>query len=109
MEMLFLAIALGFMIWIIILLLPSRPYSTQESLEIHSAESMDVSEVTTLIPARNEESTIVKSLSALKEHEPKLKIILVDDQSIDNTFELVSSTEFENLIIIKKRRNPNEY
>ena len=107
MEALFLVIALGLLIWIIILLLPSRPYSTRESLETHSAESVSLPEVTALIPARNEASTIVKSLSALKDHDPKLKIILIDDQSIDNTVELASSTEIENLIILSGTQLPS--
>ena len=107
METFFLVIALGLLIWIIILLLPSRPYSTRESLETHSAESVSLPEVTVLIPVRNEASTIVKSLSALKDHDPKLKIILIDDQSIDNTVELASSTEIENLIILSGTQLPS--
>ena len=107
METLSLAIVLGLLIWIIILLLPSRPYSTRESLETHSAESVSLPEVTVLIPVRNEASTIVKSLSALKDHDPKLKIILIDDQSIDNTVELASSTEIENLIILSGTQLPS--
>ena len=107
MEALFLVIVLGLLIWIIILLLPSRPYSTRESLETHSAESVSLPEVTALIPARNEASTIVKSLSALKDHDPKLKIILIDDQSVDNTIELASSTEIENLIILSGTQLPS--
>tara|TARA_B100000586_G_scaffold219952_1_gene166957 strand:- start:4548 stop:5672 length:1125 start_codon:yes stop_codon:yes gene_type:complete len=107
METFFLVIVLGLLIWIIILLLPSRPYSTRESLETHSAESVSLPEVTVLIPVRNEASTIVKSLSALKDHDPKLKIILIDDQSIDNTVELASSTEIENLIILSGTQLPS--
>ena len=100
MEILFLAVVLGLLIWITIFLLPSRPYSTRESLEINSVKPVNLSEVTVLIPARNEASTIINSLSALKNHEPKLKIVLVDDQSVDNTFELANSTELENLMIL---------
>ena len=107
METFFLVIVLGLLIWIIILLLPSRPYSTRESLETHSAESVSLPEVTVLIPVRNEASTIVKSLSALKDHDPKLKIILIDDQSIDNTVELASSTKIENLIILSGAQLPS--
>jgi len=108
MEILHLAIALGLLIWIIILLLPSHPYSTQESLEIHPNESelVNLAEVTVLIPARNEASTIISSLSALKFHDPKIKIILVDDQSDDNTIELADSIEIENLKILPGRELP---
>ena len=107
MEILYLAIVLGLLIWIVILLLPSRPYSTQESIEIHSKESANLAEVTALIPARNEASTIVRILSALKFHDPKLKIILVDDQSDDNTVELANSTEIENLTILSGSELPS--
>ena len=109
MEILHLAIALGLLIWIIILLLPSRPYSTKESLEIDPNESellVNLAEVTVLIPARNESSTIIKSLSSLKFHDPKIKIILVDDQSDDNTTEVANSIGIENLKILSGRELP---
>tara|TARA_B100001250_G_C19742528_1_gene763716 strand:+ start:243 stop:1361 length:1119 start_codon:yes stop_codon:yes gene_type:complete len=109
MEIFYLAIVLGLLIWIIILLLPSRPYSTEESLEIHSKKTINLAEVTVLIPARNEASTIVSSLSALKFNDPKLKIILVDDQSDDNTIELANSTEIENLKILHGRKLPPDW
>ena len=107
MEMLFLATVLGLLIWIIILLLPSRPYSTRESLEILPAESVNVPEVTVLIPARNEASTIIKSLSSLKDNDLELRVILIDDQSDDNTVQLASSIEMKNLVILPGTQLPS--
>ena len=107
MEIFYLAIVLGLLIWIIILLLPSRPYSTRESLEILPTESVNVPEVTVLIPARNEASTIIKSLSSLKDNDPELRVILIDDQSDDNTAQLASSIEMKNLVILPGTKLPS--
>ena len=109
MEMLFLATVLGLLIWIIIFLLPSRPYSTRESLETLSTEPVNVPEVTVLIPARNEASTIIKSLSSLKDNDLELRVILIDDQSDDNTAQLASSIEMKNLVILPGTQLPSEW
>ena len=100
MESLFLATVLGLLLWITILLLPSRPYSTRESLEAQPIEQTDLSEVTVLIPARNEATIIIESLLALQKQDPSLKIILVDDQSTDNTVELAYSIRMNNLTVL---------
>lgn len=77
----------GTLIWVSILILPWRPWSTRERLDANVADTTDLSEVTVLIPARNEEEEIGKTLSALKDQSPDLKVILVDDQSTDKTKE----------------------
>ena len=107
MEMLFLATVLGLLIWIIILLLPSRPHSTRESLETLSTDPAKLPEVTVLIPARNEASTIIKSLSSLKDNDLELRVILIDDQSDDNTAQLASSIEMKNLVILPGTQLPS--
>lgn len=95
------AILPGLIIWISILLLPWRPWSTRESLDSQaSVQSRDLSDITVLIPARNEALTIADTLSALKQQGDGLNVILVDDQSTDNTAELAKSTHLEKLKII---------
>jgi hopene-associated glycosyltransferase HpnB len=101
MELTFLAILPGLLIWISILLLPWRPWSTRESLDSQtSLHNRDLSDVTVLIPARNEALTITETLSALKEQGDDLNVILVDDQSTDNTAKLAKSTNLKNLNIV---------
>jgi hopene-associated glycosyltransferase HpnB len=97
----FLAVMPGLLIWLSILLLPWRPWSTRESLDSNEAiETRDLSDITVLIPARNEASNIVDTLFALNEQGSNLNVILVDDQSTDNTTELAKSVNLENLSII---------
>jgi hopene-associated glycosyltransferase HpnB len=100
MELTFLAIMPGLLIWIAILLLPWRPWSTRESLDSQSTENLDLSDVTVLIPARNEAETISQTLSALKKQGTGLNVVLVDDQSTDNTVEQAHSANLDNLKIV---------
>jgi hopene-associated glycosyltransferase HpnB len=101
MELSFLAILPGLLIWLSILLLPWRPWSTRESLDSSaSAQNRDLSDITVLIPARNEALNIVDTLSALKDQGDNLNVILVDDQSTDNTVDLANSVELKNLTIL---------
>ncbi len=66
MELSFLAIMPGLLIWTAILLLPWRPWSTRESLDSQPSENLNLSDVTVLIPARNEALTIKKRFVHLK-------------------------------------------
>lgn len=101
MELTFLAILSGLLIWISILLLPWRPWSTRESLDsAEITEQSDLSDITVLIPARNEADNIVETLTALKKQGENLNVILVDDQSTDKTTELAKSAGIDNLIIV---------
>jgi hopene-associated glycosyltransferase HpnB len=101
MEPPFLAIVSGLLIWISILILPWRPWSTRESLDSRpDTHNYDLSGITVLIPARNEALTITETLSTLKEQGVGLNVILVDDQSTDNTAELAKSVNLDHLTII---------
>ena len=91
----------GFFVWGTILLLPWRPWSTRESLEADADANSDLSPVTVLIPARNEQDTIGYTLTALAKQGHNLSIILVDDQSTDNTVEFAKKQGFQNLTIIE--------
>ncbi len=101
MELTLLAVMPGLLIWLSILLLPWRPWSTRESLDSQSTIlDRDLSDITVLIPARNEALTITETLSALKNQGDNLNVILVDDQSTDNTAKLAKSVNLEQLDII---------
>lgn len=91
----------GAAMWLIILVLPWRPWSTNEVLEAVSNTSQeDLSDITVLVPARNEEEMIKTTLPALLVQGRGLHIILVDDQSTDGTFEVASQLGDENLLVI---------
>jgi hopene-associated glycosyltransferase HpnB len=91
----------GAAIWLIIIVLPWRPWSTGEVLDgVASHSQEDLSDITVLIPARNEEEMIKTTLPALLGQGRGLRIILVDDQSTDCTFEVARQVGGENLRII---------
>jgi hopene-associated glycosyltransferase HpnB len=93
--------AVGAAIWLIILVLPCRPWSTREVLDgVSNLPQEDLSDITVLIPARNEEEMIKTTLPALLEQGKGLHIILIDDQSTDGTFEIARQVGGENLLSI---------
>ena len=88
-------------IWIVVLLLPWRPWLTAEFLDAEpGAPLADLSDITALIPARNEAPTILTTLRALQAQGTGLKIVVVDDCSEDNTARIVRSYAVENLTLI---------
>ena len=101
MSLTLLAILPGLFIWIAILVLPWRPWSTRESLDVETSElHRDLSDITVLIPARNEAENIANTLKALKDQGKGLHVIVIDDQSTDNTQEMAQASELDNLSII---------
>ena len=98
----------GAAIWLTILLLPWRPWSTREVLEASSASAdQDLSDITVLIPARNEADMLQTTLPALNEQGNGLHIIIVDDQSTDGTSEVARGAEGENLLIHPGKSTPS--
>ena len=97
----------GFIIWVCILFLPWRPWSTRESLEATAGSGDDdLSRVTVLIPARNEEKTIARTLLSLAGQGHNHRIILIDDQSTDNTVAEARKLELKNLMILEGQPLP---
>ena len=86
----FLVVA-GSLLWVALILVPWRPWSTRERLE-PGREPANLSDVTVLVPARNEAEVLERTLSALAMQGPGLQVILVDDQSSDDTASLALST-----------------
>ena len=98
----------GAAIWLTILLLPWRPWSTREVLDASSPSAEeDLSDITVLIPARNEAETIKATLPALTAQGRGLNIILIDDQSSDGTGQVARKAVDENLLIIKGKSLPS--
>jgi hopene-associated glycosyltransferase HpnB len=98
---LYYASVISALIWLIILLLPWRPWSVRESLDSNiendnSQNDSNLSDITVLIPARNEALHIASTLEALDKQGTGLNIIVINDQSSDSTAEIVNS--FQNTI-----------
>lgn len=92
----------GLFVWVLILGLPWRPWSIRESLDanVDTPNKVDLSQITVLIPARNESEVIAETLASLKTQGESLKIILIDDQSDDNTTDIARQVDLRNLNII---------
>jgi hopene-associated glycosyltransferase HpnB len=95
------------LIWVATLVQPWLPWTTRESLDAQDPDSTtDLSQLTVLIPARNEADTIETTLRALTYQGPGLNIILIDDQSDDGTAEIVQGLGLPNLKIIQGQELP---
>lgn len=97
----------GTLIWLTILLLPWRPWRVREVLEATPTSSgVELSDVTVLIPARNEADTIATVLQALNSQGHGLKTVLVDDQSTDATVATARAAATHDLLVITGRALP---
>ncbi len=78
---------ISLLIWIVILVLPWRPWGTKEHFD-HLGPESDIKEgmLTVLIPARNEEKMLRHSLPSILGQSPNVKVVVVDDCSTDNTY-----------------------
>jgi len=81
-------VLLSLFAWLVILLLPWGPWQVREALEREVSvidNQPDLSEITVVIPARNEAAVIQGTLACLKEQGNGLQVVLVDDCSTDGT------------------------
>lgn len=99
---------LGASLWFIILLLPWQPWSTREFLNGEPFDrNEDLGDITVLIPARNEAKFIQATLAGIKAQGKNVKVILVDDQSEDETAALAGKMFDSSLRIISGRPLPD--
>ena len=92
-------------IWVAILLLPWRPWGTGERLSALDATRPQIlSDVTVLIPARNESACIEETLLAVATQGNIDRIVLVDDESQDGTGDLARRLGLHNLQVIGGKR-----
>lgn len=86
MSVIAIAVWTGLMLWVVVLLLPWRPWAMRERLEpAERDDERDLSHITAVIPARNEAATIARTVSALRAQGTGLRILVVDDESDDDT------------------------
>lgn len=97
------------LLWAVILLLPWRPWDTRERLvaQVGAADgAADLSDVVALIPARNEAERIADTLTSLRAQGRELRIVVVDDESEDNTSALVEAFEGAEVTLVRGRPLP---
>ena len=70
----------AFVAWFGLLLLPWRSYSTRERLAAMPDSNADLSDITVLIPARNEAEHIGATLAAVRRQRHGLRMLVVDDR-----------------------------
>ncbi len=101
---------IGALIWLTILLLPWRPWDTREVLDSTSSPPYpELSDITVLIPARNEAHVIPTTLSSLRTQGQGLAIILVDDRSTDETVAVAKASGMENLHVVSGESLPEHW
>lgn len=91
------SVALSTLIWAIILILPWRPWGVREQLNSFSPthDQRELPSITVLIPARNEAEHITETINSLKQQGHGVRIIVIDDQSTDNTAYLAQQAGVE--------------
>jgi len=100
-------IILGSLAWPCILLFPWEPGSTRERLDSDNASpEPDLSDVTVLIPARDEAESIRGTLAALEQQGQNLAVIVIDDQSSDGTADLAKKNFGGNLRVLHGKELP---
>lgn len=98
------------LIWLAILLLPWQPWRNGQVLERTTPKNKtetDLSQVTVVIPARDEAAVITETLGALVSQGEALKVILVNDRSSDGTVEAARLVPGLNLRIIQGEPLPS--
>ncbi len=97
----------GFAAWLVLLLLPWQPWRTREVLDsVPTSAKRDLSILTILVPARNEENVIETTLAGLKAQGEGFKVVLVDDCSSDNTLKRARNMGMPGLKILKGTPTP---
>jgi hopene-associated glycosyltransferase HpnB len=101
-------VALSALLWVGFALLPWRPWSNQEVLDVVEGVNRNITlnEITVLIPARNEVEVIQHALQSVIEQGPGLKIILIDDGSEDATVEKARQMRISELRVIRSAPLP---
>ena len=85
MTLLFVGSALALAAWLCVLVLPYQPHRVRERLEADADSSDDLGSVTAIIPARDEAELIGRTIAALGSQGRGLAVVVVDDQSSDDT------------------------
>ena len=77
--------ALALLAWLCVLVAPHQPHRVREQLEADPEGSADLGSVTVVVPARDEAALIGRTIAALAKQGSGLEVVVVDDQSSDDT------------------------
>ena len=96
-------VVLSALSWAGFALLPWRPWSNREIVDAMDEDGDDeiLSDITVLIPARNEAEVIQQTLQSVIQQGRGLTVVLIDDGSEDATVEKARQTNNTNLRIIE--------
>jgi len=95
------------LLWFAILLLSWRAWNTREKIDANPRPgAADLSDISVLIPARNEAGHILDTLNALARQGGGLKAIVIDDCSSDRTADAARQAALENLTVIHGKPRP---
>jgi len=95
-------------LWLIILVLPWRPWMTKERWDAsNSSEDEDLSDITILIPARNEAKVLPETIKSVLRQGEEHKIVIIDDNSTDATSEAARKAGSEHVNVIAGKPRPN--
>ncbi len=98
--LLILALVAAF-IWLGLLAQPWLPWLMRERFEAAAGDTRaDLSDVTVLIPARNEARTLGTTLAALKNQGSGLRVIVIDDHSSDATAQVAGAAALDDLKVL---------
>jgi hopene-associated glycosyltransferase HpnB len=102
--------AIGAFIWLAILLLPWRPWDSREVMDASPASpEADLSDVTVLIPSRDEAEVIGATLAGLKNQGHGLATVVIDDRSTDGTVSAARTSGIRNLRIVSGEPLPADW
>jgi hopene-associated glycosyltransferase HpnB len=101
---------IGAFFWLVILFLPWRPWDIREVIDSAPAcPDLDLSDITVLIPARNEAEVIATTLSTLNNQGHDLAMVVVDDRSTDGTLAIAQTSGAQNLRVLSGELLPAEW
>lgn len=93
-------VALSLLLWLAVLLAPWQPWRCRERLEADNDAAVDGAAFTVVIPARNEAEVVGDTLTALAKATPNAPIVVIDDQSDDDTAAIIRAQGNPRLTLI---------
>ena len=89
-------------VWLGVLVQPWLPWLMRErfAADPGRVDTADLSDITVIVPARDEAESIAATLEALKAQGEGLSVILVDDNSTDGTADIARATGLAGLTVI---------
>ncbi|MES1937630.1 glycosyltransferase [Salinisphaera hydrothermalis] len=89
-------------IWLGLLVQPWLPWLLRERFAARAADAQtaDLSDVTVLIPARDEAEALERTLAALAEQGTGLSVVVIDDNSTDGTGDIARAAPLDRLTVL---------